>query len=306
MYYASGDLEQDIISLATNSVLIASLVIIGGALLTVYLSRKHKKAFKQSRLLLFLLMAIPIVGTTITLFSSTVYLNMKAESGGPVHWHTDIEFWACGAELELRDPTGLLSNKIGTATYHEHNDKRIHLEGVVVHKSTDASLKKFMTVTGGYISKDSLGFPLNGMEGQRTATTEHQDGDVHFPDRFNRLSQFIKGDLEKPVLELTNGAVGCNGQYAELQTFVLRYNKDKKTYTQEKLADPSSYIMRDESTVPPGDCVIIEYDVVKSRTGKLCQQYGVRDTKRCVEFGVHKYNPELCNLQEVDANGVEL
>lgn len=307
MYYASGDLEQDIIKLATNTVLIACLVLIGGALLTVYLNKKHKNVFKQSKLLLFLLMTIPIVGTTLLLFSSTVYLNVKSESGGPVHWHTDIEFWACGAELELRDPTGALSNKIGTATYHEHNDKRIHLEGVVVRKDTDASLKKFMEVTGGYINHDSIGMPLNGSKGQRTATTEHQDGDVHYPDRLNRLEQFIsRQNPDRPVLELNNGRMGCNGQTAELQTFVYRYNKENKTYTQTKLADPSQYIMRDESTIPPGDCVIVEFDVPKNRTGKLCEQYGVRDSKRCVEFGVHEFNPELCNVVEVDGNGAPL
>lgn len=304
MYNTSGDLEQDIISLATNTVLIAATVVIGGAILSVFLNKKYKKLFKQLKLVLFLLMAVPIVGATLTMFTSTVYLNVKAESKGPVHWHTDLEFWACGAEIELRDPIGALSNKIGTATFHEHNDKRLHLEGVVVKKSVDASLKKFMSVSGGYITQTSIGIPLNEV-GLRTATTAHQDGDIHYPDRFTRLERYISGDVKRPVLELSNSPVGCNGRAAELQVFVFHYN-DNNTYTQSKLNDPSSYVMRDESVVPPGDCVIVEYDIPKTRTGKLCQQYGLRDTKRCEEFGVHAHNDKLCYLKEVDANGGDL
>jgi hypothetical protein len=70
-------------------------------------------------------------------------------------------------------------------------------------------------------------------------------------------------------------------------------------YTQSKLEDPERYIMRDESVVPPGDCIIVEFDVSKSSTDRLCQQYGVRDADRCTQFGVSEFNPDLCNIKQL-------
>ncbi len=304
IYIASGDLEQDIIRLATNTVLIASLALLATTAVAILLNKKaKKKTFKKYSLPLFLIMTIAMAGSTLVLFGSTIYLNTVAESKGPVHWHTDIEFWACNAELELRDPHGFLSNKIGTATYHEHNDKRIHLEGVVVKKSYDASLEKFMQVTGGYITSDSLGFPLNSDPSKYTATPNHQDGDIHLPSSFTQLERHIVHGDKGPVLALRNGEASCDGEPAELQAFLIRYNKEDETYTQTKLESPKDYVMRDESVVPPGDCVIVEFSPRKDRTNRLCQQYGVRDSRRCVEFGVKEYNPDLCNIREVVESG---
>ena len=73
------------------------------------------------------MIALTLTLSTGILIGSTIYLNTNSDSGGPVHWHADIEFWACGNEIELRDPTGF-SNKIGTGTLHEHDDHRIHLD----------------------------------------------------------------------------------------------------------------------------------------------------------------------------------
>lgn len=288
------DLEQQISRLGINTVLVASVILIACTLVAALLKNHYPKL----KLPLFVVMAGTLVVSTAILFGSTIYLNIKAESGGPVHWHSDIEFWACGAELELRDPEGLLSNKIGTSTYHEHDDKRIHLEGVVVTKSEDASLGKFMQVTGGYIKDGALGLPLNQAPDGWFASGEKNDGDQQPADAYLRLRDFIATTDTGAFIGLQNGKA-CGFEPAELQTFVYTFNKDSQTYTQEKLADPAAYVMRDESVVPPGDCVIVEFDIPKDRTDKLCEQYGVRDAKRCVEFGVQSYDPELCNIHEV-------
>lgn len=183
-----------------------------------------------------------IVAVTIlpTLFfaGSTIYLNSISSSKGPVHWHADVEIWACGQEVNLKDPKGF-SNKIGTATLHEHNDKRVHLEGVVV-KPLDASLGKFFHVIGGKLEEDVLHVPTN-------------DG----------------------VMLLSSGISCGDGQTRELQFFV--YKTDGEYYTQEKLADPASYVISDESNVPPGDCVIVELDVPKERTDRKCKSYTVAE-----------------------------
>lgn len=300
---ASADLEQQINQLGLRTVMIASIILVTCTVLAIIFS-KRKKVMKFLKLPLFLVMASTLIISTAILFGGTIYLNTKAESKGPVHWHSDIEFWVCGTEMELRNPFGFLSNKIGTATYHEHNDKRIHLEGVVVKKSEDASLKKFMAVTGGYITENSMGVPLNENSAEWLAGEEKSDGDaqkVVNPESFAGYVSNSDDASAKKVLKVSNG-MRCYDQKAELQTFVFTYNKENDMYSQTKLDNPSEYIMRNESNVPPGDCVIVEFDVPKKRTNKLCEQYGVRDATRCQEFGVEEYNPELCNLKEVEAS----
>lgn len=294
------DLEQQIISLAMRTVLIGSVSLI----ILLLIAAVTKTRLPKLKLPLFILIALSMLGTTAILLGSTIYLNVKSDSGGPVHWHADIEFWSCGAELNLRNPTGFLSNKIGSATYHEHNDKRIHLEGVVVDKEVDASLGKFMHLTGGYVSRDVIAIPLGRDRSTWFANEKQIDGDKQSPDKFNYATgndEWITYDDKGAVLTLKNGEYCGGGDIvpSELQVFVFKYDKPTKTYAQTKLSNPANYIIRDESTVPPGDCIIVEFDVPKTRTDKLCQQYGVRDQKRCTQFGVEGYNPELCNIREI-------
>jgi hypothetical protein len=296
------DLEQQIIKLAIRTVLLASVSLI---VLILIASATRNKSPKL-KLPLFVLIAFTILSSTSILIGSTIYLNTKSDSGGPVHWHADIEFWSCGAELDLRNPTGFLSNKIGTATYHEHNDKRIHLEGVVVHKDVDASLGKFMQVTGGHISSDSAAIPLDKSQDDWFASKKQIDGDRQRPENFGLATgngDWISSDEKGAILNLKNGKYCSGGDVvpAEVQVFAITYDKPTKTYSQRKLDDPAKYVIRDESTIPPGDCIIIEYDVPKTHTDKLCQQYGVRDQKRCTEFGVSTYNPDLCNIREIQS-----
>ncbi len=291
------DLEQQITHTSITSTIIASAVLVVFILLAIIANKTlPKKRFKHLKLPLFLVIIGAIVVNTAVLAFNTVYLNVKAESRGPVHWHADIEFWACGSELELRDPTGLLSNKIGSSTYHEHNDKRIHLEGVVVEKKRDASLEKFMEVTGGYKHEDGIGIPLNKDPADWLASREHQDGDSQRTDFLTALPEHIGQTAKGPVLKLEDGMY-CGDQQAEVQTFAYQFDKATRTYTQTKLSYYPGYTIRDESVVPPGDCIIVEFDAPKSSTDKICNQYGVRDAERCVEFGVKTYDPELCNIR---------
>lgn len=290
----AGDLEAQIAALSVKSVLIASvLLVVLLALAALVINDKDKHHIKKP---LFILITLTIVIPTLIMSVSTVYLNVKSESGGPVHWHTDIEFWVCNQEVELRDPTEFLSNKVGTSTYHEHDDKRIHLEGVVVKKDYDASLEKFMDVTGGEITNSSVRIPTN-----ENIFENDVDGDDNTGNRAV-VETFVENTEEgEKVVSVQNGQNCGEGDPAELQAFLLRYNKEDDTYYQTKLEDPGSYIMRDESIVPPGDCLIVEFDQPKDRTNYLCQQYGVRDAERCTEFGVSTYNPELCNIRQVPA-----
>ncbi len=244
------------------------------------------------------MIAISVLFPTILMSGSTIYLNTISDSGGPVHWHTDIEFWVCDQEIELRDPTGFLSNKIGTSTFHEHNDKRIHLEGVVIEKDYDASLEKFLAVTGGEITDSKLVIPT-----EDSIFENDVDGDKNTGDQ-DLVKSFLTRDADqRATLTVNNGDSCSNNGYAEVQAFLYTFNKDNDTYSQRKLDSPKNYTMRDESVVPPGDCLIVEFGVVKDHTDKLCEQYGVEDVNRCTEFGVENFNPKICKIREVNQEG---
>jgi hypothetical protein len=242
-------------------------------------------------------MLVVIVSTTLTISAATVYLNVKSATGGPVHWHADFEIWACGNEIELRDPTGFLSNKIGTATYHEHNDKRVHLEGVPVDLPYDASLGKFMNVVGGQVNGNTLVVPLND-EKYFENDEDEVDGDGAAAPNPEFVESFIKSGSEGKFASFAGGEL-CGGVPSEVQVFVYNYDKDTKTYKQTKLEDPASYAIAQESQVPPGDCVIFEFGPIRERTDKLCEQYGVRDQAKCSRFGVEADKREICEITEV-------
>ena len=293
---ATGDIEGEINSFSIRAIGIASLVLV--VLLGIAAVIVKNKKYHSLKTPLFVAIASTIILPSLLLVGSTIYINAISESKGPVHWHTDIEFWVCGQEIELRDPYAFLSNKIGTSTYHEHDDKRIHLEGVVIEKEFDASLEKFMQVTEGGITDGQL----------IIATTEDlfendTDGDVPRGDE-QVVRDLVAYDGDgRPVVEVKNGdSCGSSGP-GEIQAFLMRYNKDDDTYTQTKLEDPKRYTLRDESIVPPGDCLIVEFDTSKDRTDRLCQQYGVRDADRCTEFGVSEFNPDLCNIRQISTSG---
>ena len=44
---------------------------------------------------------------------------------------------------------------------------------------------------------------------------------------------------------------------------------------QEKLTDYEDYILAPQSLVPPGDCIIIEFDKYKESTDNLCESYRI-------------------------------
>lgn len=227
------NLEEVITSRSIYAILIASISLI--ILTAISLSIKHPSSLLKK--VLFLLICLVVVAATLFISVSTIYLNLVSLSKGPVHYHADLEIWACGKQLDLINPRGL-SNKVGTPTLHEHNDKRIHLEGVVV-KGNDASLGRFMEIIGGFISKGYLVVPTN-----------------------------------QGKLTFKSGENSCPGStQAFIQTFV--YKVSGKNYTQEKIDNPAGYIISPHSQVPPGDCIIIEYDSLKEKTDKICRSFQV-------------------------------
>ncbi len=132
----------------------AAAIFIAAIILSLLFAKKLKEHHKK---ILFLAIALPIVISTAYLSATTVYLNAKSESHGPVHWHADYEIFACGERHELAKPEGL-KNFVGSPTSHEHGDNRIHIEGVLL-KLEQASLHEYFESIGGEFDGGTLGLP---------------------------------------------------------------------------------------------------------------------------------------------------
>ncbi|MDY6761578.1 MAG: hypothetical protein SVY41_00855 [Candidatus Nanohaloarchaea archaeon] len=99
-------------------------------------------------------------------------------SAGEVHYHADYEVVVEDGQgeyhqLDLIDPGEFcqrtqhestymckLNDRVGATEYHEHNDRRIHLEGTFKQKN-DASIAAFFDTFGGELSNDRLVYPTD-------------------------------------------------------------------------------------------------------------------------------------------------
>lgn len=222
---------------AYNVVLASAAILI---VLVVY-SIKTKPRKEKIKKILFWSIVFFAVGSNLYLAGATLYTNHVSPTGGPVHWHTDFELWNCGEYLDLVDPTGW-DNRVGTWEVHEHNDNRMHIEGTILEMN-QASFHHFFEVIGGTVDASGMTFPT------------------------------IHGDTKMPISGM------CNGKQAELQVFRLYITNPESaknwTYDQEKLEYPEGLekIMAPYANVPPGDCLIIEYDTPKAKTLHSCASY---------------------------------
>jgi len=235
---------------------------------------------------LFTLIVLITLITTLTLGGATIALNLNSPTAGPVHWGADYQIWACGNQLDLRDPSGLVGNRIGSTTLYEQNDNHVHYDGTPHVLPDDASLGAFMQAVGGAMSDVSLVVPITSPNGFSAATTPEQVQPYITTNSLGTAAVFVNGQK-------------CGTDHAEVQTFVYTYNAGSKTYAQTKLAHPAAYELSHSNTSPPGDCVIVEFAPPTDRTDHLCPSYGVRDYDRCTEFGVAADKIASCDIREV-------
>lgn len=228
-------LDQVIRSNSINFTILAAVILAILTILSLILGQKNH----YLKYFLFGGFILVALSNTIYLSGATIYLNQQSSTGGPVHWHADFEIYNCGQRVDLKDPEGF-SNKVGTEVVHEHNDNRIHIEGVILDEH-DASLGHFFKALGGELHQDHISIPT-------------ADG----------------------LLELENGQK-CNGEAGILQVFVYRSEQD--SFYQQKLEEPPKYIISPHSQIPPGDCIIVELDRPKEKTDKICTFYQVAKEK---------------------------
>jgi len=230
-----ADISEQLKSSSTTYIFIASIIAVILVLFSIYEKDKSEKM----KMFLFLGIAIPIIIATAYSAGSTIYLNLISEAKGPVHWHADYEIWDCGRKIDLIRPEGI-SNRVGSAVFHEHNDNRIHVEGVVVDKA-EVDLHNFFATVGGMLSKSTLYLPT-----------------------------------DNGFAEIKNGGI-CSDKEGKIQVFLYKVKNpdDAKNwvYEQQKFEDFENYVLDPYSNVPPGDCIIIEFDIEKERTEHICETY---------------------------------
>ncbi len=146
---------------------------------------RHKKT-------LFLMIAIPVILSTLFLAGNTLYKNFHSVTRGPVHWHADYQVWACGKQLDLVNPKGL-SNKIGSNLMHEHNDDRMHIEGVL-DKREDVNLGNYFMNIGGMLKNDAISYPT--VKG----AVHYKNGDTCPDGSIGTLKVYVNGKrITEPV-----------------------------------------------------------------------------------------------------------
>lgn len=283
-FAAITDLSRNISDLSI-AVVSAAVVLLMCLVVAAAITHQRWPKFKGP---LFTLIVLITVITTLVLGTATVAHNINSPTAGPVRWGTDYQIWACGNQLDLRNPRGLLGDRTGTPTLYEKNDGRIHYDGTPDSLPDDASLGKFMQVVGGEISDSSLVVPLND-----------DDGFIGTPATPDQVESYIKTNRDGISASFVNDQF-CGGEKAEVQAFVYTYSETSKTYIQSKLIHPATYELSHTNTSPPGDCVIIEFAPPKDKTDHLCASYGVRDYDRCTEFGVPADKVSRCDIRELD------
>lgn len=241
---AHGD-EAEIVEEVTNrfledflpSYIITAIIIFSAVpFLILYFTRKVTKQHIYFWIVIYLVSVI-----TLVIVADTINLTINSETKGPVHWHADYQIWNCGKRLDIMEPEKL-TNRIGTRLVHEHGDNRIHVEGIIkdIH---NADLHNFFNVLGGELTETSFSMPSN--DGIVTAT----DGEL------------------------------CNGEAAEVQIFAyIAENanpRQKSGFLVEQLKVNENYILSPYQDVPPGDCIIIEFDKRKEKTDKICDTYRI-------------------------------
>ncbi|MBI4043904.1 MAG: hypothetical protein HY393_03820 [Candidatus Diapherotrites archaeon] len=233
----SAQLAEFLSAQSLNVAGIAALILLGAVAYAV----RVRPLGGHAKKMLFLVILVTSLLTTAYLAGSTLYLNAASFTQGPVHWHADFEVWNCSEKLDLKDPEGF-SNKEGEELVHEHGDDRVHVEGALLDE-TQGQLGYFFKAVGAEWNDERFGYPTN-------------QGDVVLP---------AKGT--------------CNGRPAELQFFLYRIvnpgNARQWVYKQYKLSPHDAYetVMAPYGNVPPGDCLIVEFDAVKERSEHVCSSY---------------------------------
>lgn len=294
LYLLATSLEPAMRSISLNSVIVATVLLAG--LLVFMLQRRGA----LSPLIFYSFSAITLVTVTVLLMT-TLLLQTNSDSYGESHRQAEIEFWVCDTEVFPA------THQLSSGALFSLDNRRVYMSGFVDTATTDATLGAFMQSIGGDIQSDSVSVPLGAEPEQWFMPNNLRDGDPQGTMSASYLERFIARDTaEMSILSLSNSQKCPNDNEGELQVFVYQFNPSTDTYEQRKLTKPEDYVFALGRSVPPTDCIIVEFSPDKQYTDKLCPSYGIRDSQRCSAFGVNNVTDNFCSYQEVRTGATEL
>lgn len=216
-------------------IVIAVFIFSAVPFLILFFSRKNiSKKHTYFWIVVYLVSAI-----TLVIIFDTINLTINSETKGPVHWHADFQIWKCGERLDIVEPEKIV-NRIGTRLVHEHGDNRVHVEGIIKDLKS-ADLHNFFEVIGGSLSENSFSILTNN-----------------------------------DVIKASDGEL-CDGEKGEVQIFLYVVtnvmDNQKSGFLVEQLKVNENYVLSPYQDVPPGDCIIVEFDKRKEKTDKICDTY---------------------------------
>lgn len=210
----------------------------------------------------------------------------------------EIEFWACGVELQSTVLTRQ-NQELLTSWYQHPLESKKQWTFAAHHASP--TLPSLIQSMGGEIQQDSVTLPLSEFPEDWLVPTNLQDGDAQGDITAIELQKYTKKASGGTLASFTTGQT-CPGTntISELQVFVYRSMSDTQ-YGQQKITNLKDFVLQTSQFTPPADCIIVEFGAPKDRTNKLCPSYGIRDSKRCTAFGANVTDPSVCSLTEVQA-----
>lgn len=182
-----------------------------------------------------------------------VHQSQTSWSGGEIHWHADFEVIVEEdgeyRQLNLIDPSEFcestqhesstmcaLNDRTGSTRYHEHNDDRIHLEGIFKERE-DATLSAFFETFGGELTNDKLVLPTN-----------------------NGTVRRVEGS-EKSLKILVQKGVGGNRRWCAIEERGVTSEENICLTEKGDLAtEPSYYVISPFKRGPTLDNIFIVYD----------------------------------------------
>ncbi|MCA1807522.1 MAG: hypothetical protein LC687_06725, partial [Actinobacteria bacterium] len=284
-------LEPVMQSVSTDSVILASALLFGLVFFTL-----HHKYHQIRPFVFYVFSAVTFIATTVLLIS-TVLLQTTSDISGNAHSQAEIEFWVCDTEIKPN------TSPIHSSRQFDQANKRIAVSGFADKASSTTNLGAYLRAIGGELQSESIKVPLEDDSSDWLAAGQWIDGDpqgdmdIAFVERY-MLRNNIEG-IDGSVIDITDGQRCPDSSDTELQVFVYTADSQANTYQQHKLDNPAEYVLTRNQSVPPGDCIIVEFSQPKDTTDKLCPGYGLRDNLRCTAFGVSRINDQLCSYQEI-------
>jgi hypothetical protein len=232
-------------------------IIYGGVLSTLVLAtisfyREEELNLRDKNILMKGFLIAVLVPSLYTA-GAFVHQSQTSWSGGEIHWHADYEVMVEEnneyQQLDLIDPSNFceetrhesttmcsLNDRTGSTKYHEHNDNRIHLEGIFKERE-DAVLSAYFETFGGKLTNTELRYPTN-----------------------DRMVEKAEGNSETLKILIKQG-VGGNREWCAIEKQSNLSQEDICRTSEGELATtPSNYVISPYKRGPTLDDIFIVYD----------------------------------------------